>query len=266
MIKAAIFDVDKTLLSHKGRCIPQSAVYAIEDLRKDDISIILATGRPIYALDEVKEVGIQYDYVVGCNGHCVYENDELLDASYFTFEQVEKLTEFCVKHDYVLLWKYSDKNYVYHGVERMIEIHERLQINEPFIHCETRDKHHSELPFGAVVYAPQKEVNRYVEEYDDSLVFFAWTDDCFDVSLKAVSKLTGLEQLFKKMDLQMDECIAFGDGANDLEMLQHAGIGVAMKECHPSLLDVCDYHTDDCLEDGIAKGLLYYQLIDEIRR
>ena len=55
MIKAAIFDVDKTLLSHKGRCIPQSAVYAIEDLRKEDTLIILATGRPIYALDEVKE-------------------------------------------------------------------------------------------------------------------------------------------------------------------------------------------------------------------
>ena len=64
----------------------------------------------------------------------------------------------------------------------------------------------------------------------------------------------------------MDECIAFGDGSNDLEVLQNVGIGVAMKECHPSLLEVCDYQTDDCLEDGIAKGLFYYQLINEIRR
>ena len=266
MIQAAIFDVDKTLLSHKNRKIPQSAVNAIEDLRKEGITIIIATGRPVYALDELKEAGIQYDYVVGCNGHCVFKDDELLDATYFTYEQVQQLTDYCVKNDYILLWKYSDKNYVYNGVERMKIIHEKMQIEEPFVDCETRNHHHKILPFGAVVYAPQEEVKYYGENIDPSLVFFEWTNDCFDVSLKKVNKLTGLELLLKKLDLQLDECIAFGDGSNDYEVLQHAGISVAMKECHPSLLEVCDYHTDDCLDDGIAKGLLYYQLIDEIRR
>ena len=266
MIKAAIFDVDKTLLSHKGRCIPKSAVHAIEDLRKDGMLIIIATGRPVYALEELDEAGVQYDYVVGCNGHCVFEKEELLDASYFTFEQVQQLTDYCLENDYILLWKYSDKNYVYNGVERMVEIHEKMQIEEPFVECKERNHHHKILPFGAVVYAPQEEVMKYANEIDPSLIFFEWTTDCFDVSLKAVSKLTGLEQLLKKIDLQLDECIAFGDGSNDLEVLQSAGIGVAMKECHPSLLEVCDYQTDDCLEDGIAKGLFYYQLIDEIRR
>ena len=266
MIKAAIFDVDKTLLSHQNRCIPQSAVNAIEDLRKEGMKIIIATGRPVYALDELKDAGVQFDYVVGCNGHCVFEADELLDASYFTYEQVQQLTDFCLEKDYVLLWKYSDMNYVYNGVERMMEIHEKMQIEEPFIACETCDHHHTILPFGAVVYAPQEEVQKYVETQDPSLIFFEWTKDCFDVSLKAVSKITGLELLLRKIDILLDECIAFGDGSNDYEMLQHAGIGVAMKECHPSLLEVCDYQTDDCLEDGIAKGLLYYQLIDEIRR
>ena len=41
------------------------------------------------------------------------------------------------------------------------------------------------------------------------------------ISLSNVNKGTGLELLLKEIGLTFDECIAFGDGANDLEMLQN---------------------------------------------
>ena len=108
---------------------------------------------------------------------------------------------------------------------------------------------------------PQAVADAYSKEHPE-VSFLAFEPDRYDVSLSNVNKGIGLELLLKEIGLTLDECIAFGDGANDVEMLSKVGISVAMKECHPSLLEVCDYQTDDCLEDGIAKALRYYQLID----
>ena len=261
MIRLAIFDVDGTLFSHKSKNVPQSAVEAIKELRKQGIQIAIASGRPVFALQNVIEAGIEFDYVVGCNGHCVYRGtNELLGGTSFTKEMVQEFTDFCVAHDYPLNWKFPYANYVYNHIEAFEEIRATLKIEEMY-ECYQRNRHEVELPFGGVAFFTQEVADAYARKHPE-IVFIKFDPDKYDVSLAKANKGSGLEILLKEIGLTFDECIAFGDGANDVEMLEKAGIAVAMKECHPSLLDVCDYHTDDCLEDGIYNALKYYQLID----
>ena len=47
MIKAVFFDVDGTLVSHKTKSVPQSAVNAVNVLREKGIKVFLSTGRHI---------------------------------------------------------------------------------------------------------------------------------------------------------------------------------------------------------------------------
>jgi hydroxymethylpyrimidine pyrophosphatase-like HAD family hydrolase len=54
MIKAAFFDVDRTLLSHVTNSVPASAKYALEELRRRGILVFLATGRDISVLRQMK--------------------------------------------------------------------------------------------------------------------------------------------------------------------------------------------------------------------
>ena len=53
----------------------------------------------------------------------------------------------------------------------------------------------------------------------------------------------------------MGDVMAFGDGLNDIEMLQTVGFGVAMGNGHPDLKAVADYICPTVEEDGVLNGL-----------
>ena len=75
------------------------------------------------------------------------------------------------------------------------------------------------------------------------------------------SKGAGLKMTLDQMGISWDEVIAFGDAENDLEMIQQAGIGVAMGNAMPILKNAADYTTKSNEEDGIAHALRHFNII-----
>ncbi|KAA8996422.1 sugar/pyridoxal phosphate phosphatase YigL [Affinibrenneria salicis] len=61
---------------------------------------------------------------------------------------------------------------------------------------------------------------------------------CLEVMAGGVSKGHALEQVAKLLGFSLGECIAFGDGMNDLEMLSMAGKGCIMHDAHQRLKDL----------------------------
>ena len=55
--------------------------------------------------------------------------------------------------------------------------------------------------------------------------------------------------------------MAFGDGENDISMLEFAGIGVAMGNAGDEVKAIADYVTDSVDDDGIEKALVHFGLI-----
>ena len=55
--------------------------------------------------------------------------------------------------------------------------------------------------------------------------------------------------------------MAFGDGGNDIPMLRHAGIGVAMGNAQDDVKASADYVTASVDEDGIRKALQHFAVI-----
>ncbi|MBQ7561383.1 MAG: HAD family phosphatase [Synergistaceae bacterium] len=64
-----------------------------------------------------------------------------------------------------------------------------------------------------------------------------------------------LKFLAEYLKLDIKSTMAFGDGTNDISMIQAAGIGVAMKNACQEALNIADYITDSCDNDGVAKGI-----------
>ena len=67
--------------------------------------------------------------------------------------------------------------------------------------------------------------------------------------------------MLKHFGWTRDEAIAFGDGGNDVAMLEYAGIGVAMGNACDDAKAAADYVTTDIDKDGIAKALRHFGLV-----
>ena len=63
------------------------------------------------------------------------------------------------------------------------------------------------------------------------------------------------------LGLNISETMAFGDGGNDITIVQEAGIGVAMGNAGDNLKAVADYITTSVDEDGVMNALLKYGVI-----
>ena len=77
-----------------------------------------------------------------------------------------------------------------------------------------------------------------------------------EMMAEGVDKGTGLSELCGYLGIPLSETMAFGDQENDLPMLEIAGIGVAMGNAEPMVLEKTAYHTLSNAEDGVAAMIL----------
>jgi len=78
-------------------------------------------------------------------------------------------------------------------------------------------------------------------------------NDCLlELSAHGVSKATTLERLAASWGIERHEVIAFGDMPNDVAMLRWAGVGYAVADAHPEVLQAVDHVTAGVDDDGVA--------------
>ena len=88
-----------------------------------------------------------------------------------------------------------------------------------------------------------------------------WSPDFADILPEGGGKPNGLAEMLKHFGWTRDEAIAFGDGGNDVTMLEYAGIGVAMGNACDDAKAAADYVTTDIDKEGIAKALRHFGLV-----
>ena len=73
-----------------------------------------------------------------------------------------------------------------------------------------------------------------------------------EIFLADVHKAIGVEAVAARLGLERASIVAVGDGLNDLEMIEHAGLGVAIEDGHPRLLAIADRTAPPPAAGGIA--------------
>jgi Cof subfamily protein (haloacid dehalogenase superfamily) len=73
---------------------------------------------------------------------------------------------------------------------------------------------------------------------------------------KDVCKGNGLEKMCESLGVELEECVSFGDGDNDIEFIDKSGLGIAMKNACENLKSVADDVTEHCNNnDGVIQTL-----------
>jgi Cof subfamily protein (haloacid dehalogenase superfamily) len=257
MIKAAFFDVDGTLVSHKTRSVPQSARQAIAKLQSAGIQCIVATGRHIRELKKLPAGDIPFDAYITLNGQLIL--DEKLQRLYgipVTGPAKDILLRMFTNRELPALIVEEEENYVNYVDARVEEVHREISTPLPRV-----APYSGEDIYQVCVYLT-KENEEPLEELEGLCVMARWGFGGLDIIARGGGKMTGIQWYLERCGIDPAETIAFGDAENDIDMLRLAGIGVAMGNAGEAVKQAADYVTTDIDDDGIANALKHFGLIE----
>ena len=103
-----------------------------------------------------------------------------------------------------------------------------------------------------------------IQTHFDNLAVSTSTFNNLEINTATAHKGRAIERFAAHFGWTLANCMAFGDGLNDLSMVKMAGTGVAMANAAPEVLAAADYVTLSNDEDGVAAALEHFGLIDSI--
>lgn len=257
MIKAAFFDVDGTLVSHKTKSVPPSAREAIAKLQRSGIKCIVATGRHLREMKKLPVGDIPFDGYITLNGQLILnEKQETIYGVPLSGKGKEILMRMYSQKELPALLVQETRNCLNFVDERVTAVHAAISTEIPAL-----AEYDGEDVYQVCVYLT-KENEEPLEELEGLCVMTRWGFGGLDIIAKGGGKMTGIRWYLEQEGIDPSETIAFGDAENDMEMLRLAGIGVAMGNADEKVKASADYVTTDIDDDGIANALKHFGLIE----
>ncbi len=258
MIKAIFFDVDGTLLSHKQGKVPSSTVAALRKVREKGIQTVIATGRDIVELDKLPVHDVDFDGYLTLNGSLLLDSSKQVYAgtpiNAGEMEIVANIFK-AKKVPFVLIGQ--GNRYINYVNDTVVDTQNSTHGTIPKI-----GEYNGEEVYQCLAFVGDHE-RQLLDDILDECAITSWNKTGIDIIPKGGGKSKGIELFLEKAGMTREDIMAFGDGENDIDMLEFAGIGVAMGNAGDNVKAHADYVTDSVDNDGISKALIHFGLLDE---
>ncbi len=274
MKKVVFFDIDGTLVT-KSNHIPKSTIQAINQLKRNNITPILATGRPPILIDEISKK-LDLDSYIAMNGQYIVHRGEVIHANAIRMDAVDQVVEFarerkdgiilCTEDELIVNSSFSvnPQSFTFNVLKRVVGLIPDRMIDKIMSQMMSKVPNKEDYE-GKEIFMMNLNVGRVAEKdymrEIENLSFTRANKQSMDIVNEGVSKATGVEDLLKHLDVNVENTFAFGDGLNDLEMLKFVGTGVAMGNSFEELKLAADLVTASVFDDGIIKALKKLELI-----
>ncbi|BDU50101.1 Cof-type HAD-IIB family hydrolase [Haliovirga abyssi] len=257
-IEAVAIDLDGTLLNSNHE-ISDFTKKTLFKVRKKGIKLYIATGRLYKSLYRYKEE-LKIDTPVICyNGAMAVDGktDEKIFEIPLKNSVVNRLIEISREKE-VHLNLFSDEKWYVECTGGELERYEKSSGLRS--HLVNFDKI-KELKITKGMYVGENkellEIDSMLEKEFDKKIYKAFSKPYFlEILNENVSKGDTLIKILEKEGIDPQKTVAFGDGFNDLEMINLVGIGVAMENAPEELKSKVDNITVSNDEDGVAKFLI----------
>ena len=103
-------------------------------------------------------------------------------------------------------------------------------------------------------------VNDGMREFPEC-VSSRWSPLMADINMRGVTKASGMDVFLRHYGIDRSRSMAFGDGGNDVEMIRHAGVGVALGNAVDAAKRAADYVTATVDDDGVLRALQHYEVL-----
>lgn len=257
-IKAVFFDVDGTLVSFKTHQVPKSTQEAIKQLQEKGIKVIVSTGRSINSLDHIRHLNFD-GFITFNGGYCVTDKNEILFKKAIAAQDIQAVLDY--KGELPLSFSFmSEKAISIHNVSPDVEsMYAQLNLPVPNLMDINNVDIHSILQTNIFI-GPEEE-EAFMRNVMPNSIATRWTPLFADVNPLGQSKKVGIDIFCKHFNIPIENTIAFGDGGNDITMLKHVGIGIAMGNANPQVKNIADYITEEVDSHGIENALKHFKII-----
>ena len=262
MYKAVFLDMDGTLLK-SDHSVSEPTKLILRQLINKGIPVVLVSARPLDGmLPTWREIGLEGQPLVSLNGSYIVENDEpifeaMIDPSvaegvaeqvrpfkatiayYVRREWFAELTDTWTEHEQrimdVKIRVAPLQELIREWSARKVGPNKMMVMSEPGTISVT-DRHLKSL-------------------YDNRLNIYPSKPTYLEVMDPKGSKSKAVQFLIERMKIDRNEIIAMGDNFNDREMIEFAGMGVAMGNAPDEIKKAADFVTDTNNNDGVRKAL-----------
>ena len=94
---------------------------------------------------------------------------------------------------------------------------------------------------------------RLKEQFADRLYISKSLPFFLELASRKVTKASGMQFVAEHFGFSAENTVAFGDGENDIELLEWAGFGIAVANAHERVLALADYVCPPVTEEGVAQ-------------
>ncbi|QFJ56159.1 Cof-type HAD-IIB family hydrolase [Pseudobutyrivibrio xylanivorans] len=275
MKKVIFIDVDGTLVDYENN-LPESAVRAIREARKNGHKVYICTGRSeAEVYQNIWDIGL--DGMIGGNGSYVKDGDNVVMHQLITTEQCKHIVDWCHSRN---LDFYLESNNGLFGSEHFEE--NALPVLQEYSARKGRDTNITirqifpDMIFDGDLY--RSDVNKvsfvlstYQDHLDSIMEFSDLTAGTWggagekalfgDLGVKDISKKRAVDVLLEHLGATKEDTIAFGDAKVDIPMFEACGYSVAMGSGGEECKAAADYVTDDVDKDGLYNAFKYLRLI-----
>jgi Cof subfamily protein (haloacid dehalogenase superfamily) len=249
-------DIDDTLLDPAGRLTPRTEA-AFRRAIAAGVYVVLASGRMYESTRPYAErLGVNAP-VVSYNGGMVYDMSakKALATSAIPMETARAIVRMAEESG-IYVQMYTDKGFYTMEHTKYTVMYE-ASIG---VACNITHRRLSEYMTGAPIkllfIGESKDSPAIIEKFSaefPEVTFMMSKPHYVEVVAKNVDKSYAVKQVLDILGVKPEEMIAFGDGQNDLSMLNLAGRGYCMLSASQGVRDRCRYFAPSNAEDGCAQ-------------
>ena len=264
MIKLIAIDMDGTLLNSKKELLEETKQYFKEFHTKvTDTLLVLCTGRPETGIRPyLKDLGYleENHYIISQNGASIYESQtgkRVMDA-FVDSTAIQKWIELGKKHGISVMGAGVDYYYSFdEDPTEWMEFDVKL-VSGKLKRIPTKESLNTDF-YKILLMGDEEQLNEFEtfipQEWRDEFYVVRSQKYLVEVLTKGVNKAFGLEKLAQKLNIQPSEIAAIGDAANDIEMLEYAGLAIAMGNASEEVKAIADIVTDTNENNGVIKAI-----------
>ena len=273
MYKLVAIDLDGTLVTDEKELTPKT-IETIKEASKKGVKIMISSGRAFYRLEkfiDALDLRKENQCTICFNGGMIVENTtkEIIYSQNLDAQEVKQLIQLGKSLGLPIMIYTRDA----HCVEAVPEVVQKNAknlkgMNLKMVDFDKMNFSEEQNYIYKICFIDKPEIilekrNEIPKEIVEKYEITSSVPEYLEIVKKGIKKSEAIKVVMEKYHIKQEEVMAIGDGENDVEMLEFAGLGIAMENAKDDVKSFANDITTSNNHDGVANAIEKYILRGE---